>query len=184
MKSKLICLVFAGSSISVTAHAIDLTPIRECLITGESILQAFESVRQMTPGVENKWVDSQVAAIRQAEAECAEKKAVANAEMERQLKDETPFRYSVVSECLVDGNRIIENLYSHKGVSPSPDAWDAEIGLVRKAQAECARRTPEERARLRALHEQKHNPKPYSGAGNFEPGGMFNPVHVRVLPGN
>lgn len=86
MRFLIFSILIATSFFSSNASSSDNSAISDCLITGKGTLETFELMRQMTPGVKNEWIDSEVSAIHRAQAECAEKRIAAKVEKERMDK--------------------------------------------------------------------------------------------------
>lgn len=103
--------------------------------------------------------------------------------------------YEMVRNCVIDGDRYIKTQKDLVGkLRPeirSSVFDDSEIPAIRQAEAECAKKTPEERTALKdKWHREfaeKHGvklpqqPPTYPGGADvFSPGSLFNPIHVQV----
>lgn len=109
--------------------------------------------------------------------------------------------YETVRDCILDGDRFIKILKDAEKEKPSLGGRlidDSKVAAIREAEAECAKKTPEEKAAL--LHKwylklsekydvptQQQSPQPQRPPANtgsydhyFSPGGMFNPIQIEV----
>ncbi|OGS96966.1 MAG: hypothetical protein A3H31_10940 [Gallionellales bacterium RIFCSPLOWO2_02_FULL_57_47] len=109
--------------------------------------------------------------------------------------------YQAVRDCVIDGDRFIKIFEDAEKATPSLGGRlldDSKIAAIREAEAECAKRTPEEKAAL--MHKwhlklsekygaptqqqapQSQRPPANTGSYDhyFSPGGMFNPIQVEV----
>lgn len=105
---------------------------------------------------------------------------------------------TMVSDCMLDGNKSIRAILNNRemfeqsvGKERASNLLNEITSKTRKAMAECEARSPEEKAEIEKKYEleygYKRPPSPPSGtAGSgsydhyFSPGGMFNPIHVKV----
>jgi hypothetical protein len=109
--------------------------------------------------------------------------------------------YQAVRECIIDGDRFIKIFKDAERETPRLAGRlldDSKVAAIREAEAECAKRTPEEKAEL--MHKwylklsekyggptQQQSPQPQRPPANtgsyehyFSPGGIFNPIQVEV----
>jgi len=105
--------------------------------------------------------------------------------------------YQMVSDCIADGDTFIKLRKNIEEISPGLRGRlinDSEIAAIREAEAECAKKTPEEKIALKQNWDREfsekygikmpQHPSIETGTGSydhyFSPGGMFNPIHVKV----
>lgn len=109
--------------------------------------------------------------------------------------------YQAVRDCIIDGDRFIKIFKDADRETPRLAGRlidDSKVAAIREAEAECTKRTPEEKANLmRKWHlklsekygapTQQQVPQPQGAPANtgsfdhyFGPGGMFNPIQVEV----
>lgn len=103
--------------------------------------------------------------------------------------------YEMVRNCVIDADRYIkmqrDMIEKLRPEIRSSVFDDSEIPAIREAEAECTKKTPEERVALKAkwhrefsdkhgLKQPQQPPSSTGGAGAFSPGSLFNPIHVQV----
>lgn len=108
--------------------------------------------------------------------------------------------YQMIRDCISDGDsyiKVVKDLGKDNPRLIDLLINDSEVAAIREAEAECAKKTPEEKAALKqkwdsefsAKHGVKtpQQPPAYTGNHNphsmpdaFSPGGIFNPIHVKV----
>lgn len=103
--------------------------------------------------------------------------------------------YRLISDCITDGDSFIKSAKNIEADNPRLAGLlinDVEITSIREAEAECAKKTPEEKAELKqkwdnefyAKYGVKPPQQPSASSGSFDhyfsPGGLFNPIHVEI----